>query len=109
MYLDGSSLQMVLANDSTWHFDISVVARRTDADNESAGYRFSGVIDRNTNAASTALVGTVTATTDAEDNVGWDAAVTADTGTGALVITVTGEVSKTIRWVAFVRTVEVIG
>ena len=86
-----------------------VAARRADADNESAGWRFSGVIDRNTNAASTALVGAVTATTDAKDSSAWTVAVTADTTNGALIITATGETSKTIRWVAFVRTVEITG
>ena len=109
MYLNGSSLQMVLANDSTWHFEIHVVARRTDADDESAGYRITGVIDRNGSAATTALVGTTTTTVEAEDTSAWNVAVSADTTDGALAITVTGETSKTIRWVAFVRTVEVIG
>lgn len=101
--------RLVLANDSTWKFDIHVVARRTDADNESAAYTFEGCIDRNGSAATTALVGTVLSTVVAEDTVAWDVAVDADTTNGALRIRVTGENAKTIRWVAFVRTVEVTG
>jgi hypothetical protein len=109
LFLDGTSTQMVIANDTTWSFDCLVTARRTDADNESAGYRLTGVIDRQTNAASTALVGSVTAVTLAEDNAGWDATAVADTTTGALSIKVTGQAAKTIRWVAFCRTVETTG
>lgn len=101
--------RMVLANDTTWHFDIHVVARRTDTDNESAGYRFYGAIDRNATAGSTAIVGTVTENIDAEDTSAWSVTVDADTTNGALRVQVTGESGKTIRWVAFARTVEVTG
>lgn len=104
-----SSTQIVLPNDSTYVFNIFVSARRTDVDNESAGYQFTGVIDRNTNAASTAIVGTVTKTVIAEDTVAWDANVDAETTFGSLRIQVTGEAGKTIRWVAVVNTVEVVG
>lgn len=111
--LDGgagsSTTRIVLPNDSTYVFDILVVARRTDADNESAGYQFTGVIDRNANAASTAIVGTVTKTVIAEDTAAWDVTVDADTTNGSLRIQVTGENAKTIRWVAVVNTVEVVG
>ena len=101
--------RLVLPVDTTWAFSILLVARRTDADNESAAYEFVGCIDRNAPASSTALVGTVTKTVLAEDTAAWDADVDADTTNGALRITVTGEASKTIRWVAFIRTVEVTG
>ncbi|MBI4784002.1 MAG: hypothetical protein HY785_22180 [Oscillatoriophycideae cyanobacterium NC_groundwater_1537_Pr4_S-0.65um_50_18] len=101
--------RIALVNDSTIQFEINVVARRTDADNESAAYELKGCIDRNTTAASTALVGTVTKTVVAEDTAAWDVAVTADTTNGSLKISVTGEASKTIKWVAFCRLVEVQG
>lgn len=100
LFLDNSALRIVLPNDSSYIFEISVIARRTDADNESAAYKFTGCIDRNANAASTALVGSVTKTVIAEDTAAWDVNVTADTTNGALIITVTGEAAKTIRWVA---------
>ena len=61
---------MVLANDSTWKFKVDLVARRTDADDESAAYRFEGCIDRNANAASTRIVGSnVVKNVVAEDTV----------------------------------------
>jgi hypothetical protein len=108
MLVNGTQ-RLVLTNDSTWKFDIHVVARRTDADNESAAYTFEGCIDRNGSAATTALVGTVLSTVVAEDTAAWAVTVDADTTNGALRIQVTGEAAKTIRWVAFVRTVEVTG
>lgn len=100
---------VLLENDSTCLFMIHVVARRADADNESAGYRLEGVMDRNGTAASTALVGAVTKTVLAEDTVAWDVNVTADTTNGGIKITVTGEAAKTIRWVARVVLTEVSG
>jgi hypothetical protein len=101
--------QVILPNDSTYAFTALVVARRTDADNESAGYKFEGVVDRNATAATTALVGVVTKTVLAEDTSAWDCEVTADTTNGGLAFTVTGETGKTIRWVATVWTTEVTG
>jgi hypothetical protein len=85
-----------------------VVARRTDADNESAAYKFEGCIDRNT-GTSAALVGSVTKTVIAEDTAAWDCDVTADSTNSALIITVTGEAAKTIRWVARIDLTEVTG
>ena len=107
LFLDGSAARCTIAADTTWAFRIMVVARRTDADNESAAYEFVGCIDNN--AGVTALVGSVTTTVVAEDNVGWDCAVTADDTNDALIITVTGEAGKTIRWVARIELTEVTG
>lgn len=103
------SVPIYVADDSTVAFSILLAARRTDANNESAGYKFEGVIDRNSGAATTALVGTVTKTVLAEDTVAWDANVTADTTNGAIAITVTGEAAKTIRWVATITLSEATG
>lgn len=107
MFLDGSATRFTIASDTTYMFDVLVVARRTDADNESAGYRLVGVIDNN--AGTTALVGTVDKTAIAEDTAAWDAAITADNTNDALTITVTGEAAKTIRWVAHGRVIQVNG
>lgn len=104
-----STNQIILPNDSTYVFKIYVVARRTDANNESAGYEITGVIDRNASAGTTALVGTPTVTVIAEDTAAWDVSVAADTTNGGLSITVTGEASKTINWVATAITTEVTG
>jgi hypothetical protein len=92
--------RLVVPDQTTWAFAGVVTARRTDADNESAGYQISGVIDRNTGNGTVALVGTPTVTVLGEDNGAWDVAVTADTGYGSLKIAVTGESGKAIQWVA---------
>jgi hypothetical protein len=105
----GTTNQVVLPNDSTFFFEVRIAARRTDVNGESAAYILQGCIDRNSSAANTALVGSVTKTVVAEDTAGWDVAATADTVNGALAITVTGESAKNISWVAHVRTVEVVG
>jgi hypothetical protein len=92
--------QLILSNDSTYTFSILVTARRTDLDNESAGYKFEGVIDRNNTAATTNFVISPIKTILAEDSTIWDCNLTADTTNGGLAITATGEVNKTIKWVA---------
>ena len=98
---------VTLPDNATYTFDILVTARRTDATNESAGYRFVGVIDRQASAATTALVGTVTKTVIAEDTAAWDVDVYVDTTLGGFSVQATGEAAKTIRWVAVVNTAEV--
>jgi hypothetical protein len=109
LFLNGSSARITIANDTTWAFEAFIVARRTDADNESAAYKITGCIDRNTNAASTALVGTPTVTVISEDAAAWDVDAVADTTNGSLNFRVTGEAAKTIRWVGWVRLTEVTG
>lgn len=73
-----------------------------------------GSIKRGAAAANTALLGTPTITVlGADTNLGTDnttgaiIAITADTTNGGLLITVTGETNKTLRWVATVHTTEV--
>ena len=109
LYIDGSAAtkRMSIVSDTAWAFNILLVARRTDADNESAAYQILGCIDNN--AGTTALVGTITKSVIAEDNAGWDVTAEADNTNDALVVKVTGENSKTIRWVASVWLTEVTG
>jgi hypothetical protein len=104
----GSATNRVLIDsDSTYVFHIMVVARNAGTDNESAGYRIEGVID--TNALTTAFVGTPTVTVLSEDVAAWDVTVAANNTTKNLQILVTGEAGKTINWVAALRMVKVIG
>lgn len=100
--------RLVLANNSVWRFEVHLAAYETVGSNVgwTAGYEIKGVI-KNV-ATTTALVGTPSVTVTADDSSGtWVVTVTADDTFDALVISVTGESSTTIRWVAFVRTVEV--
>jgi len=111
LFIDGTngfSRRMKLADNSTWNFEIKVVARRTDATDESFAVNFEGSIDRQVGVATTALVGGILSIPLADDSGGvWTVLVDADTTNGALRVQVTGEIGKTIRWTAFVRTVEV--
>jgi hypothetical protein len=98
-----------LVNDQSIIFDLQIIARNTVNDADSKAFTVTGAIRRGVNAAATALIGTPTVTTIASDGSAWTVGVTADTTNGALAITVTGEVGKTINWVCSARTTEVIG
>ena len=106
----GSTNQIVLPNNSAYTFTGRVVARE-NATGDCAAWEFKGLIRRGANAAATALVAAVTPSVVAADaGAGtWSISVTADTTNGALAVTVTGEASHTIRWVADIETVEVVG
>jgi hypothetical protein len=99
--------QVILPNNSAYFFQGQVIAGKTAA-GDTKGWTIEGVIKRGANAASTALVGTPTVTSMYADAgaVTWVVAVTADTTNGGLAITVTGQASTTIRWVAQIRTTE---
>jgi hypothetical protein len=107
LFINGTSEQIVMPNDSVFTFEVLVAARRTDATGGGAGYRFIGVARKDTTAGSITFVGTPSKTIVGETNAGWDAAMSVDTGTGAFRVRVTGENAKTIRWVATVLTTEV--
>lgn len=104
----GNALLLVPA-DTTWAFSARIVARRTDADNESAGYLIQGVVDRNGTASTIAFVGSPTVAVLGEDVAAWGCAVAVDTSNGSLAFQVTGEAAKTIRWVGVVDVTQVIG
>ncbi len=107
-FLDNSSARLNIASDTTWGFDCLIVARRTDADNESSFWRIVGCIDNN--AGTTALVGSITITTIADDSsAAWSVTAVADDTNDALIFKVTGVNSKTINWVGRVTLVEVTG
>ena len=109
LFLDGvtGTQRIVVPNNSVWTFDILVAARRTDATGGGAGYRFVGVLRKDTTAGSITFVGTPSKSVIGETNTAWNAVLTADTTNGSLKVAVTGEAAKTIRWVATVQTTEV--
>jgi hypothetical protein len=107
LFTNGSSTRMTIPSDTTWTFSAQISARRTDANDESAGYKIEGVIDNN--AGTVALVGTPTVTVLGEDNVAWDVVAEADNTNDALVFKVTGESAKTIRWGASVLVMQITG
>jgi hypothetical protein len=95
---------LAVPNDTTWMFTIFLVARRTDADNESAAYWIQGAIDNNAGTVAMVAIPQVTAV---EDTVAWNATVQAIAG--RMVIRVTGENAKTIRWNAVTNIIQVSG
>lgn len=95
---------LLVPQDTTWMFTAYIVARRTDADNESAAYWVQGAIDNN--AGVVALVGAPQITA-LEDTVAWNVEISALGG--ALNISVIGEDTKTIRWNGYVDIVQVNG
>lgn len=103
--------RIVLVNDSTYLFDVDIVARNTATDTESKVWNVKFGIRRGAAAANTAIIGTPTKTVYGEDSgtSTWDVTVTADTTNGRPNISVTGEAAKTIRWVANIRQTTVTG
>lgn len=110
LFLDtAGSARASLPNDSAWAFDITIVIRRTDTDGFSARFKRSGCIDRSTNAASTALVGTVdTIGADKNDST-YAVTISADTTNGSLKVEVTGVLGHTINASARIDIVQTIG
>ena len=102
--------QLTLPNTSAYSFKGRIVARE-NATGDCSAWEFSGLIRRGANAAATALVAAVSPTVLAADAgaAAWVVSVTADTTNGALQVTVTGEASHVIKWVADIETVEVVG
>ncbi|MEH6483017.1 MULTISPECIES: DUF2793 domain-containing protein [Pseudomonas] len=111
---DGSSAsasnQLVMPNNSAYSFSGRIVAR-SSATGDCASYRIDGTIRRGASAASTEMVSTVTPIVVSADSgaSGWSISATADTTRGGLAITVTGAASTSIKWVADIETVEVVG
>lgn len=103
----------VLPNNHAYAFRLLVVARQTAGGagtvGDTSAWEITGVIKRGANAAATALVGAVTVTLLGQDAgaAAWVCTAVANTTRGSLEITVTGEASKTINWVATTRTAEV--
>lgn len=111
LYLDGPSgtTPLIIPDNSTWTFKITVTAHRTDINNGHSGYFIKGVLYRQAGPATTALQGSVSVEIFSQSDPSWRINTVADNVNGCLAITVTGESGKTIRWLAHVETVEITG
>ena len=109
LYLDGAtaSRRLIIPTNSVVTFTIYVAARRTDASDGGAAYKFEGVIKKDSTAISTTFIGQPSKTVIGETNKPWDFTLNADSIYGGFLLTGIGESSKTIRWVATVLTTEV--
>ncbi len=109
LFINGTNggTRLVLTDDATWTFKVTITAHRTDLGDGHAGYTASGVIYRNSGAATTRIQGSIQKTVLAESNPSWDININADITNGSLKVSVIGEVGKQIRWVALIETVEI--
>ena len=100
----GSS-RIPVATDTTCFYEVSVVARRTDAVGESGAWHLKGCADNFSDTVSD--VGDMYEIAVAQDNLNWQVDVRADDTNNSISVYVTGDSSQTIRWTAIVKTIEV--
>jgi len=111
LFLDGGFYLPVIPASTTWGFEIKLTARQklgSGTIGDSKFWKAEGIIKRD-GSSNTVLVAAVVPTVVAGDAgaTSWGVTVTADDINEALKIEVTGEVGKTIRWLANIRMVEV--
>jgi hypothetical protein len=111
VFITGASTNVLTIPINRAHqFRVSVVARRSDVSGDAAGWTFEGLLARGS-SGNAAFVGTVDARAwGSAGAAAWDVTLTVNTSNATnnyLVITVTGEAAKTIRWVATIETTEV--
>ncbi|TFG98495.1 hypothetical protein E4H12_05935 [Candidatus Thorarchaeota archaeon] len=102
LFLDGVSERMVLEANSTWLFNIRVVAREDADPADRLGAKYEGVIDRD-GSGNTAFADLIAGTIFAQDNLAWSVAVAADDTNEALTVTVTGAAATIIYWTCYVQ------
>jgi len=107
--LIGQSDRLVLADNSSWSFEILVSARQSMGTIQHGTWHFVGNIHREQGVSTTSISPIISKTTLSIDNQHWDVHLDADTTNGSLRITVTGTIVGNIKWAANVRTVEIIG
>lgn len=106
LFLDGAALRATIPNNTTWVFHLLTVARDSlGATAESAAWEVKGVISNDN--GTTSLGAAVTSTTLLDDSGVWVHAVTASDANDSLIVTVTGEAGRNIRWVCHIRVVQV--
>ena len=99
-----SSSRISVPNNSTIFFTVDIVARRTDATGESAGWQLKGVADNF--SGTTADVGDVYEVAVARDDTNWAVDARADNANDTINIYVTGAAGKTVKWLAVVKLLE---
>ena len=106
IFIGGTSNSRIpVPTDTTVFYECDIAARRTDATGESGGWHLKAVVDNFSDTV--ADVGNVYEVQVASDDANFAVDVTADNTNDAIAVKVTGAASKTVRWVAIVRTFEV--
>lgn len=103
--LVGGSTRIPVLTNTTLFYEVSIVARRTDATGESASWHLKGCADNF--AGTVANVGNIYEIVVAQDDIAWAVDVRADNTNDAINVFVTGAANKTVRWTATVKTTEV--
>jgi hypothetical protein len=108
---DTPTNRIALVNNSTYIFDCDIVARTSTAGTNYSAWNLKFCINREANAATTALVGTAAKTLIGQTGgaSAWDVSVTADTTNGRPNILFTGAAATTIRWECNIRMTKVSG
>lgn len=108
MFFDGfnGAERLTMTSDTTWVWEVTVIGHRTDASGH-AGFMLRGVVYCGGSLNSIMMLGTPSKEILARSDVGYDAAVSADSINGSLKITVKGASGQTIRWMALVKTTEI--
>ena len=101
----GGSTRISVPTDTTMFYEVSIVARRTDATGESGAWHLKGCADNF--SGTVADVGDVYEIAVAQDDLNLSVDVRADDTNNAINVFVTGVASKTYRWTAIVKTIEV--
>lgn len=97
---------MFVQLNTTYAFDILVVARRTDAANEGAAWKISGLVHRF--SGNPTIVGTPTVTVLGDTSAGvWQVQALAHSSSQSIAVAVTGEIGKTIRWAAYATLIKI--
>lgn len=107
LFLDGSSIRITLANNTLVTFDV-LIAGATAGLAKTFNYRIVGAIEND--GGITAILGVPVVTTVSETDVTFDARATADDTNDALLIEVSDSSAQgdVVRWVATIRTVELV-
>jgi len=99
------AMRIPVALDTTCFYEVSLVARRTDAAGQSGSWHLKGCADNFSD--SVADVGDIYEISVAQDNLDWAVDIRASDAYNALSVYVTGSGSHTVRWTALVKTIEV--
>jgi hypothetical protein len=107
LFLDGVGQRMIMQTNSTWTFDVLITGRASNGN--SAGYSIKGTIRNNNGVLSIVQAPAFPSFQSlGEDVLAWDSSVAPDSSHQAFTVRVIGAAATSIRWVATVRTVEVI-
>lgn len=106
LFLDGSSLRIVVPPGSALGFRIMITALSGD-NSQAAYYVITGLAKTGSGPQDISFTGIPSINTIAESDESWDAFVRIDTANCALVISVKGGPGKSVRWTAFFEMVQI--